>query len=304
MRVRLLLICTAILAAVAPALADGLGRNMHETSYAGSCRFVEQAAYNNQVSVEVLTRLIWTESRFQADALSPAGAQGISQFMPATATERGLSDPFDPRLAIPEAARFLADLDRMFGNIGLAVAAYNAGPGRISKWLASSATLPRETAAFVLAVTGRRAEEWVGSGPERPSMAGAQHSCMTLKASLREFGSGHGIAFSVPASGALRGNPYILPILKNSGLMQPGIEQSGQMLPSLRGSGQILPGLRQSGRMLGAMMDSGGALQNSIGKQDARNRNRLQLSGRSERNDSGRSVLYRASTCGACFASR
>ncbi len=127
---------------------------------------------------------------------------------------------------------------------------------------------------------------------------------MTLKASLREFGSGHGIAFSVPASGALRGNPYILPILKNSGLMQPGIEQSGQMLPSLRGSGQILPGLRQSGRMLGAMMDSGGALQNSIGKQDARNRNRLQLSGRSERNDSGRSVLYRASTCGACFASR
>src|SRR5207344_2816006 len=107
---------------------------------------------------------IWNESRFQVDAISRVGAQGMAQFMPGTSEERGLSDPFDPEQAISEAAKLLADLDRRFGNIGLAIAAYNAGPSRVASWLRSAGgALPRETGVFVLAVTGRSAEEWAVS---------------------------------------------------------------------------------------------------------------------------------------------
>ena len=55
-----------------------------------------------------MTRLIWAESRFRVHAVSPKGAQGIAQFMPATAAERGLADPFDPEQAVPKAARLVA----------------------------------------------------------------------------------------------------------------------------------------------------------------------------------------------------
>src|SRR5205814_6611619 len=66
-----------------------------------------------------------------AGAVSPKGAEGIAQFMPGTAAERGLANPFDPEQAIPHAARFLAELKRRFGNLGMAAAAYNAGPARV-----------------------------------------------------------------------------------------------------------------------------------------------------------------------------
>jgi hypothetical protein len=124
-----------------------------ETVAAATCRIIENAAHSNGLSVALLTRLVWRESRFRAGAVSPAGAQGIAQFMPETAEERGLADPFDPEQAIPKAARLLADLARQFGNIGLAAAAYNAGPARVSAWLASGSRLPRETWLYVVAAT-------------------------------------------------------------------------------------------------------------------------------------------------------
>ena len=80
--------------------------------------------------------------------------------MPGTAEERGLEDPFDVATAIPASARFLADLKIRFGNLGLAAAAYNAGPNRVSNWLADDATLPFETQNFVLSITGVAAETW------------------------------------------------------------------------------------------------------------------------------------------------
>ena len=82
-----------------------------------------------------LHKLIRQESGFDRTAISPAGAQGIAQFMPATAATRGLDDPFDPKKAIPEAAHYLSDLRKQFGNLGLAAAAYNAGPDRLRRWL-------------------------------------------------------------------------------------------------------------------------------------------------------------------------
>ena len=107
-----------------------------------------------------LTKLIWQESSFRATAVSPVGAQGIAQFMPGTAQERGLLDPFDPEQAIPAAASLLHDLSLRFGNLGLAAAAYNAGPNRVSAWLERRGGLPAETRDYVVRITGRSAEDW------------------------------------------------------------------------------------------------------------------------------------------------
>jgi hypothetical protein len=100
------------------------------------------------------------ESRFHAKEVSSAGARGIAQFMPQTAVEVGLKDPFDPMQAIPASAKFLRKLFDQFGNLGLAAAAYNAGGGRIEKWLSRRSTLPKETRDYVMIITGHKAEAW------------------------------------------------------------------------------------------------------------------------------------------------
>jgi soluble lytic murein transglycosylase-like protein len=124
------------------------------------CRMIEQAAAAHKLPPAFLTRLIWRESSFRSHVISPAGAQGIAQFMPGTAAERGLSDPFDPEQAIPKAAEFLAELRLRFGNLGLAAAAYNGGPNRVANWLAGSGGLPFETQTYVELVTRHAAEDW------------------------------------------------------------------------------------------------------------------------------------------------
>jgi Transglycosylase SLT domain len=130
------------------------------TSPDGICRALATAAAANDLPVEFFTRLIWQESRFKPEAVSRAGAQGVAQFMPGTARLRGLEDPFDPIQAIAKSAQLLRDLRREFGNLGLAAAAYNAGPGRVRDWLGGHRSLPGETQAYVRLVTGRSVEEW------------------------------------------------------------------------------------------------------------------------------------------------
>src|ERR1700690_3919730 len=119
--VSLIFLRIVFVVAVTPTTAVALDQPRSEEI---SCRVVEAAARASQIPVSVLTRLLWFESQFQVGAVSRAGAQGIAQFMPATASERGLLNPFDLDLAIPQAANFLAELEQRFGNIGLAVAAY------------------------------------------------------------------------------------------------------------------------------------------------------------------------------------
>jgi hypothetical protein len=126
------------------------------------CNALAAAAQENDLPIDFFTRLIWQESRFDPTAVSRAGAQGVAQFMPDTATRRGLSDPFDPLEAIPKSAKLLRDLRREFGNLGLAAAAYNAGSGRVHDWLAGRRELPGETSAYVRIVTGRSPEQWAG----------------------------------------------------------------------------------------------------------------------------------------------
>ncbi|WP_430641774.1 lytic transglycosylase domain-containing protein [Bradyrhizobium macuxiense] len=125
------------------------------------CRTLKDAAEASEIPVAFFARLIWQESRFRADEISHAGAQGVAQFMPETAAEVGLDDPFDPLKALPASARLLRKLRDDFGNLGLAAAAYNAGSGRIQKWLAREGELPRETRDYVRIVTGTRAEDWI-----------------------------------------------------------------------------------------------------------------------------------------------
>jgi hypothetical protein len=120
------------------------------------------AALQHDLPIDFFTRLIRKESRFNPRAVSPVGAQGIAQFMPRTAAGRGLQDPFDPAQALPEAAEFLSELRKRFGNLGLAAAAYNAGPKRVKDWLNRQiTTLSRETQDYVRVITGQPLTEWV-----------------------------------------------------------------------------------------------------------------------------------------------
>jgi len=131
------------------------------------CHAIEQGAAQNGLPVEFFARVIWQESRFNAQAVSHKGAEGIAQFMPATAGDRGLSDPFDPIAALREAAGYLGDLQKQFGNLGLAAAGYNAGPARVSAWLDGRRRLPRETRDYVAIITGWTADEWASPSPPK-----------------------------------------------------------------------------------------------------------------------------------------
>jgi hypothetical protein len=131
------------------------------------CHAIEVDAAENELPVEFFARVIWQESRFNASAVSPKGAQGIAQFMPRTADIRGLADPFDPIAALRHAAGYLSDLRKQFGNLGLAAAGYNAGPGRVSAWLGKQRDLPSETRNYVAIITGWTADEWASSSPPK-----------------------------------------------------------------------------------------------------------------------------------------
>jgi len=179
-----LLLCTAGAAIGPPAFASPAAEN-HQAEQkhlqnepkvtstptaAGLCEALAASAANNDLPVDFFTRLIWRESRFEPDAISRKGAQGIAQFMPATAKLSGLGNPFNPLEAIVKSGELLRSLRREFGNLGLAAAAYNAGPRRVHDWLGGRRPLPQETRAYVRFVTGRPVEDWaaVHSSTERP----------------------------------------------------------------------------------------------------------------------------------------
>jgi Transglycosylase SLT domain len=96
--------------------------------------------------------------------------------MPETAANVGLNNPFYPLQAIAASARLLRDLVRQFGNVGLAAAAYNAGPRRIQDWLARKGKLPDETQHFVKTTTGRPAETWTSGVAAHPPLPLPRHA--------------------------------------------------------------------------------------------------------------------------------
>jgi hypothetical protein len=147
---------------VEPAAAIGIApaRRMTRDSV---CTAIASAARANELPVSFFANLIWQESNFRSSTVSPAGAQGIAQFMPQTAREFGLVNPFEPIEALFTAGKFLRQLAGRFGNLGLAAAAYNAGPKRVADWLGKRARLPGETRDYVKKITGRPADVWTSN---------------------------------------------------------------------------------------------------------------------------------------------
>jgi hypothetical protein len=125
------------------------------------CVAMASAAQLSDLPVGFFARLIWQESKFGQWVVSRAGAQGVAQFMPKTAAWIGLADPFDPITSFPASARFLKMLYEQFGNLGLAAAAYNGGPGRLQNWLAGKGPLPEETRNYVRIITGHEVDKWL-----------------------------------------------------------------------------------------------------------------------------------------------
>ncbi|HEU4704031.1 MAG TPA: transglycosylase SLT domain-containing protein [Conexibacter sp.] len=113
---------------------------------------IAAAAQRWNVSAALLAAQLYAESGFNPAAVSPAGAQGIAQFMPGTARSLGLDDPFDAVKAIDAQGHLMRDLLRRFGSVPLALAAYNAGPGAVS----ACGCVPafRETQAYVARIVG------------------------------------------------------------------------------------------------------------------------------------------------------
>jgi hypothetical protein len=140
---------------------------IREASYTEDvCRAISIFADHWSLPEAFFARLIWQESRFDPQAISPAGAQGIAQFMAGTARLRALENPFDPAPALAKSAEYLRDLELKYGNLGLAAAAYNSGEGRISRLVDIGGGLPLETRQFVSIITGRPIDYWLGSAAD------------------------------------------------------------------------------------------------------------------------------------------
>ena len=123
---------------------------------------IAKAALRHNVPMDLLAAQLYAESNFNPFARSPAGAQGIAQFMPGTARAYGLSDPFDAEQAIDAQARLMADLLRQFGGRpALALAAYNAGPGAV-RALRRGAAVRRDA---WLCDQDPRSARWSGADP-------------------------------------------------------------------------------------------------------------------------------------------
>ena len=145
-------------------------------SRAEICDSLTDAAQSNNLPLPFFIRLLYQESGFRPGTVSPAGAEGIAQFMRETAADVGLDNPYDPVQAIAASARLLRDLAQKFGNLGLAAAAYNAGPKRIRDWLVKTRNLPAETQDYVTTITGRPVENWTLAAAGSPAVKLQRHA--------------------------------------------------------------------------------------------------------------------------------
>ncbi len=131
---------------------DGAGEGLPSFVPARYREPILRSASRWNVSGALLAAQLMAESGFDPNAVSPAGAQGIAQFIPSTAAAYGLRDPFDPVAAIDAQAHLMSRLLRQFRSIPLALAAYNAGPGAVAA--CGCASPYSETAAYVARILG------------------------------------------------------------------------------------------------------------------------------------------------------
>ena len=129
------------------------------------CGVIDHYAAVNDLPAAFFARLIWRESLFRPNAVSPKGAEGIAQFMPGTAKMRGLNNSFDAVEALGKSAEYLNELKSRYGNLGFAAAAYNAGENGLERFLEVD-WLPAETRNYVLAITAYSVEDWRDNPPK------------------------------------------------------------------------------------------------------------------------------------------
>ncbi|QRY69074.1 lytic transglycosylase domain-containing protein [Ensifer sp. PDNC004] len=129
------------------------------------CGVIDHYAAVNDLPAAFFARLIWRESLFRPNAVSPKGAEGIAQFMPGTAKMRGLNNSFDVVEALGKSAEYLNELKSRYGNLGYAAAAYNAGENGLERFLEVD-WLPAETRNYVLAITAYSVEDWRDNPPK------------------------------------------------------------------------------------------------------------------------------------------
>ncbi len=131
-----------------------------------TCQMLETSARRHFLDPGFFARLIWQESRFDPNALSPANARGIAQFIDSTAKLRGLRDSYNPAESLERSAQYLAFLTQEFGNFGMAAVAYNGGEARAAGFLAGTGGLAQETVDYVQIITGLPAETWRDMPPK------------------------------------------------------------------------------------------------------------------------------------------
>jgi len=132
-----------------------------------TCNAIKVFADRHGLNRDFFARLIWQESRFDQNALSPANARGIAQFIPSTAALRGLADPYNPADALEHSAQYLAEMVGKYGNEGMAAIGYNGGEKRAEGFLQGGG-LARETVKYVPIITGLSAEVWRDTPPKAP----------------------------------------------------------------------------------------------------------------------------------------
>ncbi|WP_082135328.1 lytic transglycosylase domain-containing protein [Puniceibacterium sp. IMCC21224] len=131
-----------------------------------TCQAIDHFATRHGIDPGFFARLIWQESRFDPNALSPARAMGIAQFIASTAVLRGLRDTYNPAEALEHSAEYLGEMTRHYGNPGLAAIGYNGGERRAEGLIAGTGALARETVNYVQIITGLTAETWRDSPPK------------------------------------------------------------------------------------------------------------------------------------------
>lgn len=130
-----------------------------------TCQAIAVFSERHGLNTDFFARLIWQESRFDPNALSPANARGIAQFIPSTAKLRGLADPYNPADALEHSAQYLAEMVRRYGNEGMAAIGYNGGERRAEGFLIGKGLAP-ETVNYVPIITGLAAEDWRDGKPK------------------------------------------------------------------------------------------------------------------------------------------